>query len=174
MKNFVLAPALAALAIFFWGFIYYGISGAPYRSLQPSTTLAPALEKLPASGTYIVPDPRGGTDMSTYHGPVAVLNYNASPRSMGATMALGYFHSYLCCLLLALLLWRVGKWLDTFKCKFGFCFLVGLLVAVFSKGGDFTWWHVSGTWALAQIAYDLAAFALAAPILIKLVTPKPN
>lgn len=174
MKNFVLAPALAALAIFFWGYLYYGISGLPYRALQSSPALAPSLEKLPASGAYLVPDPRGGTDMNSYKGPVGLVHYSATPRSMGATMVLGYFHSYVCCLLLAMLLWRVGHWLGSFKCKFGFCFLIGLLVTTYSRGGDFTWWHVSGGWTLAEMAYDVAAFALAAPILIKLVTPKTS
>lgn len=174
MKNFVIAPAVAALAMFLWGFVYYGISGLPYRATQPSDAVAPALANLPASGTYIVPDPRSGTDPAEYKGPVAVLNYNATPRAMGATMALGYLHGFACCLLLALLLWRVGTWLGSFQCKLGFCFMTGLLVTLFSSGGGYVWWHASGAWTLAVMAYDLTAFLLAGAILIKMVTPKPD
>lgn len=174
MKNFVIAPAVAALAMFLWGFVYYGISGLPYRALQPSDALAPALAKLPASGTYIVPDPRAGNDPAEYKGPFALLSYNATPRPMGATMALGYLHGFACCLILSLLLWRVGTRLGTFACKFGFCFLAGLLVTLFSKGGDYVWWHASGAWTFAEMAYDITAFLLAGLILIKLVTPKPD
>lgn len=173
MKNFVIAPAVAALAMFVWGFIYYGISGLPYRTLQPSAAIAPALAKLPATGTYIVPDPSTGEDLSTYKGPVAVLNYNANPRSMGATMALGYVHCFACAFLLAMLLWRVGTWLGSFPCKLMFCFMVGLIMTLTAKGGSYVWWHASGPWVLAEMAYDLIEFLLAGLILIKLVTPKP-
>lgn len=173
MKNFVIAPAVAALAMFIWGFIYYGVSGLPYRVMQPSATLAPVLAQLPASGTYLVPDPRDGQDPAQYKGPVAMLNYTAQPRSMGATMALGYLHGFVTCALLALLLWRTGAGLDGFGCKFMFCVMTGLLVTFFTRAGGVVWWHNDLAWALAEMAYEVVAFALVGAILAKLVTPKP-
>lgn len=171
MKNFVLAPAVAALAMFFWGFLYYGISGVPYRTLQDSTSLAPAVASLAASGTYLVPDPRLN-EGEPAPGPFTMVNHTAQPRSMGATMALGYFHGFACCALLSLLLWRVGAALDGFVCKFVFCTLTGLLVALFSQGCNVVWWHGSVSWALATAFYYVGCFVLAGAILAKLVRPK--
>lgn len=173
MKNFVIAPAVAALAMFFWGFIYYGISGLPYRVMQPSAALAPALAQLPASGTYLVPDPRDGRDPADYKGPVAMLNYTANPRSMGATLMIGYTHGFVTCVLLSLLLWRTGAGLDGFKCKFMFCVMTGVLVTFFGRGCGVAWWHHDIAWTLTEMAYDIVAFAIVGAILAKMITPKP-
>jgi len=171
MKNFVIAPAVAALAMFFWGFIYYGISGVPYRVLQPSATLAPALAQLPAAGTYLLPDPRNGEPVAG--SPTALLSYRPQMRSMGATMAYGYLHEFVTCALLALLLWRTGAGLAGFGCKFFFCVVTGVLVAFFSKMGQVAWWHGDLAWAGVEMFYDIIAFAIAGAILAKLVTPRP-
>ena len=46
MKKLLLAPLLGALAMFVWGFFYYGLSGIPYQALQPAQDVGPALDKL--------------------------------------------------------------------------------------------------------------------------------
>ena len=64
MKKYVFAPALAALAMFFWGFLYWGVLNLPYKSLgtvDDESATALALGKLfPASGAYLLPSPRSG------------------------------------------------------------------------------------------------------------------
>jgi hypothetical protein len=173
MKNFVIAPAVAALAMFFWGFLYFGVSGVPYRVLQPSATLAPALAQLPASGTYLVPDPRDGADPATYRGPAAKVSYTTQLRPMSTTLLIGYLHGFVSCGLLALLLWRTGAALGGFRCKFFFCLVTGLLVTFFAHICDVAWWQGDLAWAAASMAHDLVAFALAGAILAQLVTPRP-
>lgn len=173
MKNFVIAPAVAALAMFFWGFIYYGISGLPYRVLQSSPALAPALAQLPASGTYLLPDPRTGVDPATYRGPAARVSYVTQIRPMNLTLMIGYLHGFVSCALLALLLWRTGAGLAGFGCKFFFCLVTGLLVSFFARICDVAWWQGDLAWALVAVVHDLVAFAVAGAILAKLVTPRP-
>lgn len=59
MKKFVLAPALAALAMFVVSAIYW-MSPFPYQTLTPvgDNAAAAALGKIfPATGTYLVPEP---------------------------------------------------------------------------------------------------------------------
>ena len=167
MKRFVLAPAAAALAVFVWGFLYYGLSGLPYRALQPSSALA-SLGRLPADGTYALPDPTlGGTEaaqaMAT--GPVAMVHYRGTPRPMGATMAMGYAHGFVCCLVLSLLLWRTRAAVDTFRCRVMFTTLVGVLGTVFANVGAVAWWQHDWAWAAATMAYDILAFLIAGLVL---------
>jgi hypothetical protein len=167
MKRFVLAPLAAALAMFVWGFLYYGISGLPYRTLQPAAGLA-HLGSLPADGTYLLPDPALGeaeAAAAMAKGPIATVHYRAVPRPMGQTMALGYLHGFVCCLVLSLLLWRTRAAIDSFRCRVMFSLMVGVLATVFANLGAVVWWQHDWPWALATMAYDAVAFLIAGLVL---------
>lgn len=175
MKHFVIAPAVAALAMFFWGFIYYGISGLPYRALQPSENLAAALSALPSDGTYLFPDPRAGDEamaeaMKT--GPVAMVHLRKQPQSMGSVMAKGYLHEFVACLLLAVLLVKAAPALNSYCCRVGFTVLVGLVGTWFTNGGAAVWWQQPWMWHLTTMFYDVIAWLVAGLVLAKFFTPR--
>ncbi len=175
MKKFLLAPALAALVMFFWGFIYYGLSGVPYRALQDSTGFAAAVSSLPADGAYIVPDPRmdeAAMAEAMKTGPYAIVHYRKAPREMGATMLQGYLHEFVSCLLLAVLLFRCRTSLTTYGCRVMFSLVVGVLIAFFSHGCSAIWWQQSWSWHLMMMLYDVVAWLLAGLVLAKFVTPE--
>lgn len=175
MKKFILAPALAALAMFLWGFIYFGISGIPYRALEDSTGLAAALSSLPADGAYAVPDPRSGEEamaaaMKT--GPVAMVHFRKASQSMGSIMIKGYIHEFISCLLLVVLLVRCESSLKTYRCRVMFSLVVGVLIAFFSHGCSAIWWQQSWSWSLMMMLYDVIAWLLAGLVLGKMAAPK--
>ncbi len=172
MKQFVLAPALAALAMFFWGFVYYGISGIPYRALGPSggPAVAAAVSAL-ETGTYIVPDMREGreaVEAAMKTGPVATVHVRQGPpRPMGKVMALGFAHEFIACLLLALLLAQCRTSFTGFADRWRFALLVGVLIAFFSKGSEAIWWQQPLPWNFSLMFYDIVAWALAGAVLAK-------
>jgi len=176
MKKFLLAPAVAALAMFFWGFVYYGISGLPYRTLGPAADVAAALSALPDSGTYLVPDPRDGeaaNAASMQTGPVAMVHLRQGPaRGMGVVMAQGYLHMFVACLLLAALLAKSEPSFKGYGCRLKFSVLVGLLGTVFTHGGAAIWWQQPWAWHFANMAYDVIAWLIAGAVLAKLFTPR--
>ncbi len=173
MKKLILGSFLAALALFFWGFIYYGISGIPYKFLgQSSDTVALLLkESFPADGTYILPNPTS-EDMQELmqRGPVATVHIKRGGFDQHATMmASGFVHGWIYCLLLALLLNCVGKKMEYGR-RVGFIALVGIIGAFLARFGDAIWWHQSWSWQFSNFAYTAIGSALAGLVLAKFVS----
>jgi len=156
MKKLILGSFLASLALFFWGFIYYGISGIPYNFLgQSSDAVALSLkESFPADGTYLFPDP--GTDNMEElqkRGPIATVHIKrdglANPMSM---MGKGFVHGWIYSLLLALLLKQICK-RTGYGGRVGFVVLVAVTGAFASRFGDAVWWQQASNWQIANFAY---------------------
>ncbi|MDP1581112.1 MAG: hypothetical protein Q8M02_12600 [Candidatus Didemnitutus sp.] len=175
MKKFILAPALAALVMFFWGFCYYGLSGVPYRALEQAPGLAAAVSSLTVDGAYMVPDPRIGEEamaeaMKT--GPYAMIQFRKVPADMGSTMIKGYLHGFISCVLVALLLVRCESSLTTFGCRLMFCVVIGGLITFYSNGATSIWWQHSWSWNGMTMFYDAVSWLLAGLVLAKMVAPK--
>ena len=174
MKKFLLAPAVAALAMFFWGFVYYGISGLPYRTLETAPNLAASLASLPADGAYLVPDPRSpDAEKAMQEGPVAMVHYRKVPHSMGSVMAMGYLQEFISCLLLAFILWKCDAAFRGYTCRLMLSITIGVLITWFSHAGEAVWWQQAWGWHLSTMFYDIVAWAIAGSVLAKFFTPKP-
>jgi hypothetical protein len=178
MKKFLLAPLLAALAMFFWGFVYYGLSGIPYKALGTVGDIAPAVaQHFPADGTYILPDPRNPPEVMTEQmnrGQLLTVHVKKSGvKAMdGGVMAQGFALEFVSCLLLALILEFVAGGFKTYLCRFMFCLTVGVLATLFGNGGQAIWWQQAWGWHLMTMLHDVIAFALAGAVLAKFHTPK--
>ena len=182
MKKFVLAPALAALAVFLWGFLYWGAPHLlPYKALGPiedESATALAIGKLfPVSGTYLAPSPLHSNDRMmelALRGPSVEVHIRKEPwtgADQARCMALGFVHMFVLCLLLTLILLAFAKSFECWTCRVKFCAAIGLLVAT-CDFGQVIWWHHSLGWTLAQAIYDFGTFALAGLVLAKFVTPR--
>ncbi len=154
MKNLLLGSFLAAVALFIWGFIYFGISGIPYNVLgHSSDAVALSLKaSFPSEGTYIFPDP--GTDEMAElqkRGPVAMVHIKpngvANPMSM---MGTGFLHGWIYCILLALLLKQICKKTE-YGGRVGFVVLVATTGAFVARFGDAIWWQQSWGWLIGQL-----------------------
>lgn len=180
MKRFVLAPFLAALAMFFWGFIYYGLSGIPYKALGTVGDVGPALNQLfPADGTYILPDPRNSPEKLgelMTRGPLATVHIKkGNLKAMDpAVMGKGFALEFVSCLLLALLLHKTFGSQDCSSCRFRFCVMTGVLVTLFANGGQAIWWQQDWGWHLMTMLHDIVCFALAGAVLTFFFRVKPE
>jgi hypothetical protein len=179
MKKFLLAPLLGALAMFFWGFLYYGISGIPYKALgTPAGDVLPAVAALfPADGTYVMPDPRSPPEAlaeQMKRGQFAMVHVRkAGVKEMDPmTLVKGFALEFACCLLLAFIMHKVAGGFQTFMCRFMFCLAVGLLVTLFANGGQAIWWQQAWGWHLMTMLHDVIAFVLAGAVLARFHTPK--
>ncbi|MCC5024997.1 MAG: hypothetical protein J6386_20380 [Candidatus Synoicihabitans palmerolidicus] len=170
MKSTVLASFLAAIALFFWGFIYYSVSGVPDKSLKsPSSDVGPALNNaFPESGTYFVPgmaNDKVAIELMA-RGPVAMVHIQKQGISVmsPSLMVLGFLHGWVYCLLLAILLRQICKKSGYFA-RVGFVTLVATAGAFMARFGDVIWWHKSLDWQVSEFAYAVIGAALAGLIL---------
>ena len=182
MKKFILAPALAALAIFVWGFLYWGAPHLlPYKALgrvdDESVTALAVGKMFPTSGTYLLPSPLLSNDRMNelaLRGPSVEVHIRKEPLTasdMATCMALGFAHVFVLCVLLTFVLGGLEKAFERWTCRVKFSAALGLLVATCDLG-YVIWWHHSLAWTLAQALYDCGTFVLAGLVLAKFVTPK--
>ncbi len=105
MKKFIVAPLLAAVAMFVWGFIYGGAPHlVPYRTRSTGSDLnatALAVEKLfPAAGTELPPSPLLGEEkMSALakrgpSGEVHLTKESLGSGEMGKVMSGGFVYVF--------------------------------------------------------------------------------
>src|SRR5690606_3979537 len=66
MKNQLIGVVLATIAMFFWGFLYWGATTIPYGPLKASNGDEAAqqalLEHFPTTGMYMIPGMHNDTD----------------------------------------------------------------------------------------------------------------
>lgn len=176
MKKFIVAPLLAALVMFLWGFVYYGVSAFPYQALQATNgDVGPQLNALfPASGTYVIPDPRGDkaeAEKLVQRGPIATVHiHREGAKSMDPLMlARGFGLEFVSCLLLAVLL-TLGS-VTGFGSRLIFAVIAGMLITLYSHGGEAIWWQQDWAWHGRTMIYDVVAWFGAGLVLALLVKP---
>ncbi len=182
MKKYILGPFLAALAVFIWGFIYWG--APPYLAYKAlgqvddvSATALAVGKMFPVSGAYLLPSPLDGSDKMNAlaaRGPMVEVHIIKEPftsADMAKCMTLGFVHMFVLALLLTIILGTLAKAFVCWMCRVRFCAAIGLLVAV-SDLGYVIWWHHALGWTVAQSVYDFAAFTIIGLVLAKFVTPK--
>ena len=181
MKKFVLAPALAALAMFLWGFLFWGAPHhLPYKSLghvDDDSATALALGKLfPATGTYLVPNPTSGDEKMAElvkRGPIAEVHITKESMDMmnPTDLTKGYLQEFVLCFILAIMLGKAEPSFKCFSCRVKFSAAIGLLLATCTLG-DVIWWHHSLSWQLWQAFYELGSVVIAGFVLAFFFTPK--
>lgn len=177
MKNYVIAPALAALAMFVFGAIYW-MSPFPYKVLQHTTDDLAAQAALkphfPVTGTYIIPGPHLDHDtMAAMYkaGPSVVVQYVAEGHAEMEPMVFvkGYVHYFVVALLLSILLRRFAPGFKGYASSIKVCALVGLVGGVLLEGSDPIWWHHPWAWHLVNLLYGVLAFTVAGLVLGRFV-----
>jgi hypothetical protein len=179
MVKSALGALLAAIAIFMWGFLYWGTGLAdPFAHMtsEAESAIGDALKaNLAGDGVYFVPDPKVGTEeewtarMSA--GPVAMINFRSGGAApMTTTLALGFLHMLVTTLLLAGLLHYIAG-AATYMARFQLVVAIGVIASVFAHLGQPIWWHWPWSHAIIGAIYDLVAYVIAAAILAYFVTP---
>jgi len=172
MKKVILGSVVAAVAMFFWGFLYWAVFPFPFQIMHAvpnEPALAKALaEALPGSGVYILPHPQGvseGEFMKRHQaGPLAqilVEKRGANPMQ-GSIFFWGFVHMLASAFVLALVLRAAAPATATFGARFQIAALAGLAGALYSNLGKPIWWHQTWDFHLMYFAFDLGSWLLAA------------
>ncbi len=174
MKSVLLGSFLAALVLFFWGFVFYTLTGIPAQVLKSAPTdVGPALNAaFPESGTYFVPG-MGNMEAAQElmsRGPVAMVHIQREGLTPMDPMLMlgGFVHGWVYALLLAGLLRQICK-KSGYGARVGFVTLVGLAGAFASRFGDAIWWHKSWDWQIAEFAYLTLGSAFVGLVLAKFI-----
>lgn len=171
MKSLLIRSFLAAIALFVWGFLYFGLAGIPMKMLGQVGDIGPALEAvLPESGTYFIPAGQDEEAMKLMErGPVATIHYHqggVTPMS-AMVMLSGFLHGWVVCIILGMLICCFASDKPTGK-RLGFVLFVGLAGAIMTRIGDVIWWHYPLSWQLSNIFYHLVGFLIAGLVLGRL------
>ncbi|TWU29704.1 hypothetical protein [Bythopirellula polymerisocia] len=165
----ILAALFSAIAMFFWGFVYWGLSGATEQVLGPlpesaQGDIAAVLrrDKVP-SGMYVYPMPANPNNADEVEaaeelhlaGPRFLLAHRLEGSEMMApsVMAAGIGHMFVIALVAAILTACALPVLDTFGKRFGFVALAALLGVLWSNPGDMIWWLHSPAFCVGKMIY---------------------
>ena len=180
MLKLVTSSLLAALALFFFGFVYWTVSPAGHAAMRmaddDAAVQAALSSVLTESGSYHVPghgEDEEAMAASYEAGPLAVIHFQAEGRPMmqASTFVQALLHSFASALLLGFLMKLVLGSLPTYPCRLGFAAVVGGLCTLFAEGGAHIWWLHSGPYTLAVGLYDLLAFVVMGAILAAFIKP---
>ncbi len=181
MKRQIIGVVLAAVAVYMWGFLYWGASTIPYSAWQATNDDAAAgkalLEHFPVSGTYYVPGMYNDEETRnrlSEAGPVAFVHIQREGRPVvdPSIMLNGFLLTLVTACLISVLLKRALPALGSYTERVGFVALVGVTAVVMIDCGDAVWWKIPWGWKMYQIFYDLVAWVIAGLVLAKFVRPE--
>ena len=173
MGRTILGIVLAAVAVFFWGFLYWGLNPLPYSSWKQSTgdeaAQAALRQHFPEDGTYFIPSP-GNPDVEQLHlkGPVAFLNIKSGgPMMDSRAMIGGLLQNLLLATVLLSLLKLVPSAISDLGSQIKYAALFGLVAALLIDLGDVVWWFEDVSWKLYMAFYHITSFVIFTVILCR-------
>ncbi len=181
MKPILVGAALSALAMFFWGFLWWGAPHfIPYKTAMKTAPNEVALANnlavaLPETGVYLLPNPASGASAEDVQkraaaGPTAQIFFMKEGAAMGAGVFVwGYLHMFATAFVAGLLLQRVVAATTGYGSRAAVVVLLGFAGSFFSNLGKPIWWHQPWNYHLTYFAYDFSSWLLAALILAKFV-----
>ena len=154
---------VTALALFVFGFLYWGANPLPYATWSDppdwATAKAAVREHFPSAGVYRVPRPGEAPD-----GVWAMIYVRHDmPQSLPdpGEMLKGFAHYLLVAGALALVLRRRGELGATVRRAA----VLGVAAVVVVEGTDVAWWGYPLAWKLWGAAYHVLLFVLGALVL---------
>lgn len=190
----ILAAVLAAVVMFLWGFVFWGVTGFPARmgfmSPFPGDEDGSTGGKLwelvgdeGVTGVYIYPWPVSmDSDEETIEqysarhreGPRAQLFYNKEgAEPMGpAVMGLGWLHYFVLALLAGIVLKMALPALTSFGQRVCVGTIIGLIGAIWSTIGGAIWFSHPWGYAIVDAAYGIVAGLLMAVVLAAIIKPR--
>lgn len=181
MKNFSIGVILATVAMYMWGFLYWGGANPfPYKAWKQSKDDVAAgkalLEHFPETGTYYLPGmnhEQSTREQLFQNGPVAFVHITARdgcPMMDPSIMVKGFFVNLIVVVLFALLLKCVAGALPSYWDRVKFAVLTGLMAAVLIDFGDAVWWRIPWEWKIQVALYNFSAIFVAGLVLAKFVS----
>jgi len=167
----LLASILAAVLMFVWGFVFWGLCRTVTKVAAPLPAeldvLAVLRNSQAPSGMYIYPMPPESSseeamaecEKQFLEGPLLQLAYrNEGSSPMAPSMfAQGLGLNFAVALLTSCLLALAARGLPHFGGRLVFVLLVSLVAAIWSNVGDVVWWFHSPCYCLGNMAYTMGA-----------------
>ncbi len=172
MKRLLVGTTLAAVALFVWGFLYWGAMPVPWTiiaQVPDEVALQKTLrEALPEPGAYYLPH-HNASEGETYvsrakAGPVAtvLIHEGGDPNDVGVFLG-GFVHMWLSALLMGLLLRRFAP--ASVGGAIAVAATAGLAAAVWSNLGRPMWYSQPWDYHLLFAVYDLTGWIVAGAVL---------
>lgn len=169
--RFYLGVLLAAIVLFFWGFVYWTVLAAKVDLPQvvgPDHAVVKSLATQSLTHRVYVhdggrPDEKGaGKDAAAETGPVIYLMFR--PRggvpAMREIMVQGFLHMLLSAALFATFTRCAVSWCS-FNCRWAFVAALGVVASVWIDLSAPIWWHFPWDQQLFQAGYHIGAWCLA-------------
>lgn len=173
MMRLILGSVLTAVAIFMWGFLFWGHNVPDIKSLEPAaeTAVLDTLKtNIPADDVYYLPGMRGDeADWTKRHeaGPLAQITYRAKGANPMDPMVFvkGFAHMLVTALILGFALSMVAGGLPSYRQRVVVVVLFGLAASVFAHLSDPIWMLDPWRYSLLTALYDFVSYLLAGLIL---------
>jgi hypothetical protein len=177
----VVAAALSAIAMFVWGFAFWGpVLNMSTRLMAPLPeaieldVLAPLRGEQVPSGMYVYPgpaDPESTAKMAD--GPIIHMSYHSGGVQPMApmTLAQGLLHSFVLALLAGIVLSVALPATLSYRRRVLLLLLVSLIAVLWTNLSDAIWYFYAWPYVLGQVGYGLVAGLLMALITAAIVRP---
>lgn len=176
MKKVILASFLAAVALFFWGYLFWALLQPIFGGIDPVADEdafgAVLKEHLPEAGTYMLPLSMEAPDLAAWEsrhrsGPIATIMFQPGGKEPvdPSVFIGGFLHTWISLLVLALLLRWISRSLKSYGQRFGFLLTIGVFDAVWANLGRPIWFFQPWGYHVLQAVYTLSAFLIAGAIL---------
>jgi hypothetical protein len=175
MKQRVVAILLASIAVYVFGFLYWGVSPLPYIAWHDTKDDAAAQQAIrqyfPASGTYFIPS-RHHTDQEKeqlFKGPVGFVHIKLEGRPVHdiSIMIRGFIHTVATMALIAMVLGRARASLPGYVSQVSFVTLLGATASLLHEGGETIWWGLPEDWQAAKAAYNVGVWVVAGLVIAR-------
>lgn len=181
-KGIWLGSLLAAVVVFVWGFLFWGLPIInPIDSGVDGAKAQEALKQLvPAGkdGVYFVPAMPGDQmteEWAALHrqGPLVTLivRQAGAPPMAPTVFLLGFLHNFVTACLIGLLLSKVVGALPSYGARLAFVALAGLAATIWGHAGDPIWMYHPWRFHVLAMIYDIIAWGLTGSILARFVKP---
>lgn len=160
-----LGIVVTALALFVFGFVFWGLNPLPYAAWHvapdPDAAQAATMEQFPETGVYGVP----GSGMTPTDIWAMVYVRHDLPETLpdAGELLIGLIHYLIVALVLAWLLPR-GQTLQQHCAKAA---ALGVAAVIVIEGSDVVWWGYPWAWKAWGAIYHVLVFVLGALVLSK-------
>lgn len=168
--RFILGVVIGAIALFFWGFVFW--VQLPYpasviQTLPNQDAIVPALQDaISEDGAYFVPGYGQSEELmaKVQAGPVATILFRTGGApEYSKTMINGFLHMLGCSFLLAIVVATAQR--TTYFGRLMLVFWVGLFAVLWIHMSPVIWFHVPIKYACLYMTYDLIAVIILGIIL---------
>lgn len=179
MIRAVVGISAATLAVYLWGFVFWGVSGLPYgawKSVDDEDAVGQVLkEHFPTDGVYAIPGYGADEQVMAQRfesGPVAFVYMTAKDGRpmMDPSIMIGGLALYFAVSAVMFALLKVAN-VDPYRRRVGLCLLVGVAGTLAITLGDVVWWQYDSGWKGWQAFYDVSSFLIIGLVISAFTAP---